>query len=51
MTKSKLTWQDVKQIVNIAENLEYTYGLDNRWETEQKFYEEVLKEFNEQKEK
>ena len=49
--QDELTWQGVKAIVSIAENLEYTHGLDNRWKTEQKFYEEVLKEFNNLKNK
>ena len=54
MATNELTWEDVKQIVNIADMLLvddiHINGRGN-FPDEQRFYEKVLKEFNEQKEK
>lgn len=45
MTKSKLTWQDVKQIVNIADML-IIGNEPSKFPSEKRFYEEVADEYN-----
>ena len=50
--KEKLTWEDVKAIVTIADSmLTHTAWDAIDWPDEQKYYEEVLCRFNEQKKK
>ena len=44
MGKEELTWQDIKRIVNIADN--YTKFVEPTT-TEQEYYEQVLKRFRE----
>lgn len=47
-----LTWEDVKAIVTIADSmLTHTAWDAIDWPDEQKYYEEVLRRFNEQKKK
>ena len=49
--KEKLTWQDIKAIDGIIDSmLTYTAWDDVNWPDKQKFYEEVLKRYNEAKE-
>ena len=48
--QDELTWQDVKAIVNIADML-IVSNEPSKFPTEQRFYEEVLNVFNEQKNK
>lgn len=50
MTTNELTWQDVKQIVNIA-NMLIVSNEPSKFPTEKRFYEEVLKEYNNLKNK
>lgn len=51
MPKQELTWEDVKAIVNIADqlldNAEMRIAVSNH--SEKEYYEEVLKRFNEAK--
>lgn len=48
--KEKLTWEDVKAIVTIADSmLTHTAWDAIDWPDEQKYYEEVLRRFNEQR--
>ena len=42
--QNELTWQDVKQIMSIADML-IVSNEPSKFPTEQRFYEEVLKEF------
>lgn len=50
--KEKLTWEDVKAIVTISDSmLTHTAWDAIDWPDEQKYYEEVLHRFNEQREK
>lgn len=50
--KEKLTWEDVKAIVTIADSmLTHTAWDAIDWPDEQKYYEEVLRRFNSQREK
>lgn len=50
--KEKLTWEDVKAIVTIADSmLTHTAWDAIDWPDEQKYYEEVLRRFNEQRKK
>ena len=50
MSKAELTWEDVKRIVEIADSL-LPYAsvkladLEHEFQTEQMYYEEVLKRF------
>ena len=49
-----LTWQDIKRIVNIADKMieeDVDGDLPEYCETEQGYYEEVLKRFKKSKEK
>ena len=47
-----LTWGDVKAIVTIADSmLTHTAWDEIEWPDEQKYYEEVLRRFNEQRKK
>lgn len=49
-TKQELTWQDIKSIVNIADDLlpgHDTEQLLSEFQTEESYYQEVLKRFNE----
>jgi len=48
---NKLTWEDIKRIVEIADSLmPYTCvkagGLEHDFQTEEDYYKEVLKRFN-----
>ena len=51
MTQEELTWEDVKAIVNIADqlldNAEMRMAVANH--SEKEYYEEVLRRFNEAK--
>ena len=48
--KEKLTWQDVKNIVTIADSmLTCTAWDDVDWPDKQQFYEEVLRTYNKMK--
>jgi hypothetical protein len=50
IAKTVLTWQDVRQIVQIADDLDPLHSADQRlaeFQTEQSFYTEVLKRFQE----
>ena len=50
----ELTWQDIKRIVNIADDmidLDVRDELPERCKTEQGYYEEILKRYKEKKEK
>ena len=50
--REKLTWEDVKAIVTIADSmLTHTAWDAIDWPDEQKYYEEVLRRFNEQRKK
>lgn len=50
--KEKLTWEDVKAIVTIADSmLTHTAWDAIDWPDEQKYYKEVLRRFNEHREK
>ena len=54
MTTNELTWQDVKQIVNIADMLlvdDIHINGRGKFPEEQRYYEEVLKEYNNLKNK
>lgn len=52
MTPEELTWEDVKAIVNIADSmLTHTAWDEIDYPDEKKYYEEVLRRFNELKEK
>ena len=48
--KEKLTWEDVRDIVVIADSmLTRTAWDDVEWPDEKVYYEEVLRKFNEQR--
>ena len=52
MNAKELTWQDVQRIVQISYELDPLYNSEQRlaeFQTEQSFYEEVLKRFQEGK--
>lgn len=50
--KEKFTWEDIKAIVTIADSmLTHTAWDAIDWPDEQKYYEEVLRRFNEQRKK
>ena len=47
-----LTWEDIKAIVTIADSMLTGTAWDAiEWPDQQKYYEEVLRHFNEQREK
>lgn len=52
-TKQELTWQDIKAIVNIADDIlpdpRYKQDLDTSFQSEEAYYKEVLRRFNEDK--
>lgn len=54
MEKNELTWQDVKAIIAIEGDI-YTEGSNDpskvveTYDTEEKFYSEILRRFNEMK--
>ena len=51
--KTELTWEDIKRIVKIADDLlpdpRYKDDLDASLQSEEAYYKEVLKRFNETK--
>jgi len=52
--RDALTWKDIQRIVQIADDLNPGYGHDiehllSEFQSEQSYYEEVLKRFNTQK--
>ncbi len=50
-TKQELTWQDIKRIVTIADDLlpgHDTEQLLSEFQTEESYYQEVLKRFKEE---
>ena len=51
--KQELTWEDIKRIVNIADELlpdpRYRDDLDASLQSEESYYTEVLKRFNQTK--
>ena len=52
MLNNELIWQDVKQIVNIADKeIEGLYRHFDKFPTEQSYYKEILKKYKEQKNK
>lgn len=49
METHELTWQDVKRIVNIADAMVNEEDSYDKWESEEAYYKEVLKRYNEEK--
>lgn len=53
MSAAGLTWEDVKAIVTIADDIlpdpRYKHDLDASFQTEESYYTEVLKRFKEGK--